>query len=104
MCAKGKRKPGTVKRVQIAIARRAGKNRCQYLKSNGKLGKRRACDQTGWLTAKRGTKKGNKYPWRFASKKRLPRGTYDLRVRTIDGTGTVERQPRKFARKTIRIR
>ena len=51
-----------------------------------------------------GKVRGGKVPWTFRSKARLPRGTYELRVRATDKTGTVEKQPRRQARKRFRVR
>src|SRR4051812_48933752 len=102
-CVGNRRRPGTVARVEVAIARKAGK-RCRYLGSRGRLGRARPCDKSDWLRSRLGRQRGGKVPWTFRTKAKLPRGTYELRVRAIDKTGTVEKQPRRQARKRFRIR
>ncbi|MEA2480647.1 MAG: hypothetical protein QOJ07_2569, partial [Thermoleophilaceae bacterium] len=103
-CVSGKRARGIVRRVEVAVARHAGSGKCQYLTSKGKLGTKRSCTNNAWVRAKLGRQRGGKVPWTFRTTRGLPRGTYELRVRAVDSTGTVERQPRKQARKTIRVR
>jgi hypothetical protein len=103
-CVNQRRRPGTVARVEVAIARKSGK-RCRYVNSRGRLGRARACDKNDWLRARLGRQRGGKVPWTFRSKRaKLPRGVYELRVRAIDKTGTVEKQPRRQARKRFKVR
>jgi hypothetical protein len=102
-CVRNRRRAGKVARVEIAVARKSGR-KCRYLNGRGKLGKPRACGRSEWLRARLGRRRTGKVPWTFRSRARLPRGTYELRVRAVDSTGAVERQPRKQSRKTIRIR
>jgi hypothetical protein len=76
-----------VARVTVAIARRAGGGRCQYLLASGHLGPRGKCRRATYVSA-RGTKK-----WSFSSR-RLPAGVYLVRSRAIDAAGNVERKQR----------
>ncbi|MEA2443698.1 MAG: hypothetical protein QOJ12_990 [Thermoleophilales bacterium] len=98
-----RRLPGTVARVEVAVARKVG-TKCSFLNSRGKLGRPRSCDRNDWLRARLGRQRAGKVPWTFRTSAQLPAGTYEVRVRAIDRTGTVERQPRKQGRKTVRIR
>jgi hypothetical protein len=102
-CVRKRRRAGTVARVEVAVARKVGR-RCSFLNSRGKLSRARSCSRNEWLRARLGRQRAGKVPWTFRTRARLPRGTYELRVRAVDRTGTVERQPRKQGRKTIRIR
>jgi hypothetical protein len=103
-CVNQRRRPGTVARVELAVARKSGK-RCRYLNSRGRLGRARSCGKNDWLRARLGRQRAGKVPWTFRNRKaRLPRGVYELRVRAIDKTGTVEKQPRRQARKRLRVR
>jgi hypothetical protein len=68
------------------------------------LGKARSCSKNDWLRARLGRKRAGKVPWTYRTKAKLPRGTYELRVRSVDGTGTVEKQPRRQSRKRVRVR
>jgi hypothetical protein len=102
-CVRNRRRPGAVARVQVAIARKSG-SKCRHLTSRGKLTRARACDRDTWLPARLGRQRGGKVRWTFSTRAGLPRGTYELRVRAIDKTGAVDRQPRAHGRKTIRIR
>jgi hypothetical protein len=103
-CVNQRRRPGTVARVEVAVARKSGK-RCRYMNSRGRLGKARPCGKNDWLRARLGRQRAGKVPWTFSNRKaRLPRGVYELRVRAVDKTGTVEKQPRKQARKRFRVR
>jgi hypothetical protein len=56
------------------------------------------------VRARLGRQRAGKVPWTFRTRAALPRGVYQLRVRAIDRTGAVERQPRRQNRKTIRLR
>ena len=103
-CVNQRRRPGTVARVEVAVARKSGK-RCRYMNSRGRLGKARPCSKNDWLRARLGRRRAGKVPWTFSNRRaRLPRGVYELRVRAIDKNGTVEKQPRRQARKRFRIR
>jgi hypothetical protein len=102
-CVANRRRVGAVARVEVAVARKSGR-KCRYLTRAGRLGKARSCARNEWLRARLGRQRAGKVPWTFRSGARLPRGVYELRVRAIDRTGAVERQPRKQGRKTIRVR
>jgi hypothetical protein len=90
---------GRIKSVSVSVARKAGKKRCRYLKRNGSFSKKVSCKRPAYIKA-RGTTK-----WRFTSKRALRRGTYTLRVRSIDSRK--KRSPvskRRHTRVTIRLR
>jgi hypothetical protein len=76
---------GTVKRVDVAIARKVGK-RCQHLMRNGRLGRASAYTTHVWLAAKGST------AWSFRPRHQLPRGRYLIRTRAIDAAGNIETQ------------
>jgi hypothetical protein len=77
-------KPGRVKRVEVAIARRAGK-RCSFLGTNGRFGKATKCSAPRGFRAVHGTK-----AWRYSKKVRLRRGRYIAYSRATDPAGNVE--------------
>jgi hypothetical protein len=73
---------GHITKVQVSVARKAGKRKgkrvCRYLNAKGRFSKRVSCSKPRYIAAK-----GTKH-WRFTSKRKIPRGTYTLRVRSID--------------------
>jgi Bacterial Ig-like domain len=73
---------GSVARVTISVQRKRGK-RCQSMSSRGKLGSAKSCASATWLSA-HGTSN-----WSFALPKRLPHGSYTVRVRAYDSAGNV---------------
>jgi hypothetical protein len=77
---------GSLKRVSVAIERKAGK-RCQHLLRNGRLGSASACSHV-WLPAK------GKASWSFHLAHKLPRGKYLVSTRAVDSAGNVERRGR----------
>jgi hypothetical protein len=71
---------GRIVRVQVSVARKAGAS-CAFLRGDGGFGAPRACKPARYLRA-RGKKR-----WRFASRRALPAGVYDVRVRSVDARG-----------------
>jgi hypothetical protein len=71
---------GKVVRVEVAISRKSGR-KCRFLTAAGGLTKARSCSKPVWLKAKGTT------AWTFATKRRLPRGTYAIQVRARDAAG-----------------
>ena len=99
--ARGKRKRGHGRRAsQVAIARKAGKQLPVPERRAASSARPRSCTQIDWVTRQARPQEGQQVPVDVPHRRKLPRGTYDLRVRAIDGTGTVEKQPRKQSRKT----
>lgn len=86
--------PGALRRVEVAISRKAGR-KCRSVKASGKLTKRRGCGKRVWLKAK-GTSS-----WSLKLKRRLPRGRYTIRVRARDRAGNVQGKP---AVRKLRVR
>ena len=86
---------GKVTRVEVAISRRARGRKCRFVAPSGGLGRTRACAKPVWLRA-RGTT-----TWAFDAKRRLPRGTYALSVRSRDAAGNVQA---RAATRTQRVR
>ncbi|HET8754897.1 MAG TPA: hypothetical protein VFM58_02750, partial [Solirubrobacteraceae bacterium] len=84
----------TVARVELAIARKTH-HRCRYVKRSGRLTARRACSRSLFLAAHGTTS------WRLTAKRKLPRGTYTIRVRARDGAGNLQR---RAAKRTVRLR
>lgn len=78
------RKPGAVKRVEVAIARRVGK-RCSFLGTGGRFGRPAKCSVPRGFRAVHGTKS-----WRYSKKVRLRRGRYLAFSRATDPAGNVE--------------
>jgi dienelactone hydrolase len=76
--------PGAVVRVEVSVARQAGK-RCRFLQPDRRFGAPRSCLRASYLPAK-GTRR-----WSFRRRMPLRRGTYRLLVRGADASGNVER-------------
>ncbi|MEA2272272.1 MAG: kumamolisin [Solirubrobacteraceae bacterium] len=87
---------GILARVEVAIARQAGK-RCRFVSKSGAFGAARSCSRPRYVQAK-GTGK-----WSLALKAHLPAGRYLMTVRAVDLAGNKER-PGKANRRAIRIR
>jgi hypothetical protein len=83
----------TVARVEVAISRKAGR-KCRFVTRSGRLSGPRKCTKPVWLKAKGTTS------WSLATKRRLRRGSYTLRVRARDIAGNVQARP---ARRTLRV-
>lgn len=84
-----------VRRVQVAIARKAGR-RCRHLQPGGRFARRAtSCARTRYLTAK-GTSR-----WSFTTRRALPAGSYQVWVRAVDRKRNTERK--RFARNGRRI-
>jgi hypothetical protein len=101
-CGKGGR--GKVERVRISVARQAvhtgnGGLKCRNLKANGRFTKLRSCHKFLYIKARR---KGS--TWRFASKRPVPRGSYRIRVKSVDAAGNRERPGKKTNTRRIRLR
>jgi hypothetical protein len=91
---------GRIARVQVSVARKASGKRCRHLGANGRLSKAASCARLRWLKTK-----GGPAHWSFTARRALPRGTYVLRVRSIDFTATkspVSRKRRTAV--TVRLR
>jgi hypothetical protein len=83
---------GTVKTVDIAVARRQGKQ-CRFMSVRGKLAKARSCNRRAYLRAK-GTAR-----WSLRIGRKLPRGTYVVMVRATDSAGNTA-AARRLSKKT----
>ncbi len=79
-----RRRAGSVSKISVAVARRAG-TRCRFLSTRGTLGRARSCARPVFLKAK-GTKS-----WRLDLKGRFAAGSYRISVRARDGAGNRER-------------
>ncbi|MDA0185751.1 Ig-like domain-containing protein, partial [Solirubrobacter phytolaccae] len=84
---------GKLRRVEVSLQRKSGK-RCQTVGTAGKPGKRRACSKRTWLRAKGTTR------WSLTLKRKLPAGTYALRVRARDAAGNLS----STRTKTLKVR
>lgn len=76
-----------VRRIQVALQRKSGK-RCQAVRTSSRPGRRGSCTRVAWLTAKGTTS------WRLTFKRKLPKGTYVLRVRARDAAGNASKTTR----------
>jgi subtilase family serine protease len=88
---------GRVKRVRVAVARRAGR-RCRYLKGKHGFSTPRSCSKRIYVTAK-GTAR-----WRYTFRGRLARGRYRAYVRATDAAGNVPKRLAGTAIKSFRVR
>ncbi|MEA2409778.1 MAG: hypothetical protein QOC77_339, partial [Thermoleophilaceae bacterium] len=73
-----------IKRTIVSVGRQTG-TMCQNLKPNGGFTKRGSCHSFIYLPARH---KGTK--WSFTTKRKLPRGHYRLRVKSVDAAGNHE--------------
>jgi hypothetical protein len=100
-CGGGK---GKVKTVLISVARQVVRTghkgfKCRNLKSNGRFARRGSCHRFRYIKARlKGT------TWRFTSKRAVPRGSYRIRVKSIDTAGNRERPGKRTNTKRIRLR
>ena len=85
---------GAVARVEVAISRAAGR-RCRFVAASGKLSTARSCSKPVWLKAKGTTS------WSLTTKRRLPRGTYTIQLRSRDAAGNLQAS---VASRTLRLR
>ena len=79
-----RKRPGAVRRVSVAVARKAG-GRCRFVGAKGTLGRARKCATRQFMTAK-GTRR-----WSLSLRGRFPAGSYEISVRARDGAGNRER-------------
>jgi len=79
-----RKRAGSVRKVSVAVARRAGR-RCRFLSRRGTLGRARSCAKPVYLRAK-GTRR-----WSLRLKGRFAAGTYRVSVRSRDAAGNTER-------------
>jgi hypothetical protein len=87
---------GNIKRVSIAVARKAGK-RCRFLRRSGTFGSATSCSKAAYLTAH------GKSRWSLTLRGTFPAGSYVARVRATDRRRNVER-PRGGAVISFRVR
>jgi hypothetical protein len=88
-----------VKRVEIAIVLKKGKL-CSELRSNGKFTKAAKCNKVPktFIQAK-GTSK-----WSFATRHKLPKGSYTFYARAIDTAGHVQSSFTSANKKRFKIK
>ncbi|HEV2786451.1 MAG TPA: hypothetical protein VGV67_08695, partial [Solirubrobacteraceae bacterium] len=82
--AAARKRRGEVRKVSVAVARKAG-TRCRFLSRRGTVGRARSCAKPVFLAAK-GTKR-----WRMSLKGRFAPGSYRVSVRARDAAGNDER-------------
>jgi hypothetical protein len=84
-----------VARVEVSISRSAGRRKCRFVDVRGRLTRARSCSKPVRL---RGT---GRTSWSFATRHKLPRGSYAIQVRAVDAAGNVQARPVK---RTQRVR
>ena len=90
-----------VKSVRIAVAkyvRSHRRDRCRYLKKNGRFTRVTSCHKGRYLRARGAAR------WRFKLRHRLPAGRYEIRARARDRAGNRERGRTRANSKRFRIR
>jgi hypothetical protein len=94
----GVRQAVSLRVVRVAIARRLGGRKCEFLLGDLTFGTPRSCLRTVYITT-RGRSK-----WSFSAKTSLLRGRYTVWVRGVDVFGNIERKTtkRNFARFRVR--
>jgi pseudomonalisin len=88
---------GRVRRVRVAVARRAG-TRCLFLRGRKGFTRPRSCSKRVYLTAKGTTR------WRYTFRGRLANGRYRAYVRGTDASGNVPRRLPQAAIRSFRVR
>jgi beta-glucosidase len=86
-----------IRKVQVSVARRVKKKRCRYLTSRGGFSRPSSCQRPRYLGAR------GRAHWRFKSRIGLPRGTYTVRIRSIDSSGKTSPVSRR-AKTLLQIR
>jgi len=79
-----RKRAGAVRKVSVAVARKAG-TRCRFLSRRGTLGRARSCAKPVYLRAKGTTR------WSLSLKGRFVAGPYRVSVRARDTAGNSER-------------
>jgi hypothetical protein len=102
-CAGGHAAPGTVKRVSVAIARRAGL-RCRFVTRRGRLSAPRSCSRPILLRARLGPRRPGKVPWAFSLAAHLSRGRYIVSARAVDSRGRAGGRRGRFNQKAFTVR
>ncbi len=77
------KRPGALRKVSVAIARRAA-GKCRFVSKQGTLGRARGCTPPAYLTAK-GTRR-----WSLELRGTFPKGSYQVSLRALDATGNRE--------------
>jgi hypothetical protein len=96
--AKTRKGCGKIRKVQVSVEKRASHKRCRYMRSNGKFGRPSSCRRPKFIAAKGRSK------WRFTTRRKLRRGTYIVRARSIDTRGKASPTLRKrHTRITLRV-
>jgi hypothetical protein len=90
---------GTVVRVDVSLARRIGRGRCLWLSRGSRVVKGK-CSTPVWLAAKL----DNGLRFSLAIRHILPRGTWALRTRATDQTGTREPARPGANARTLKLR
>lgn len=90
--------PGDVTDVEVAVARRAGKDQCRFLRPDGEFGEPQTCEQKTFLPTQ-GTKR-----WHFRSPWQGKPGRYIVFSQALDGVGNVEIESSGRNRARFRIR
>jgi hypothetical protein len=88
-----------VAKTSISIARVAKHGRCRNLGSHGRLARSTKCSKRKYLKAKL---KGSR--WSFSLKRKLPKGTYVVQVRSVDKSHKLERRRKTHGSKRNVIR
>ena len=84
-----------VRRVDAAVGLRMSKRECRFLRTDGRLGPRRRCSDPVY-----GRAPLDGPGWRKRTK-RLPKGTYEVRLKATDRRGNTTRKPK---RRVIEVR
>ena len=79
-----RKRPGSVRKVTVAVSRRAG-TRCRFYNAKGKLSRTRGCRKPIWVKA-RGRK-----AWSVVLKGSFPSGSYRISIRARDGAGNQQK-------------
>jgi YVTN family beta-propeller protein len=103
-CADGELTRGTIKRVDVGLARRDG-NSCRWFGAKRRFGRRAPCGAPVYRRARLGRLREGKVPWTFRTGAGLPRGSYVVTVRAHDADGRITSAAgRRYVSKRFRIR
>jgi putative CocE/NonD family hydrolase len=102
-CIRNSRHAGKIVRVELSVARKAGK-RCRFLDRRGRLAASRSCARPSYLKAALGRQRAGKVPWTFRTRGTASPGLYVARVRARDADGRTSSTRGRHVVQRFRIR
>jgi hypothetical protein len=82
----------------VAVARRASRQRCRFLRPSGQFSQPRSCSSPTWLRASGAS------AWRLRPAAHLRAGRYVVRSRAVDAAGNREAGVRRGGSRAVTVR